>query len=194
MAKKRVAADWEKIEQQYRVGQLSVREIARQHDVSESAVRKKAKERNWQRDLTKKVREKVRSKLVRKEVRTQTATDEEIAEAAADIGAEVVTLERKDISAGRTLAMSLLDELAGMTDNKDDYDKLGELMKDGAESVDRLNEAYRKVISMPQRVDAMKKLAETLKTLIALERQAYSLDDDGSTGGMTHEEMLEQLR
>jgi hypothetical protein len=41
---------------------------------------------------------------------------------------------------------------------------------------DRLNDAYMKAISLPQRIKGVKELAETLKTLIGLEREAYGLD------------------
>jgi transposase-like protein len=41
--------DWEKIEIEYRAGQMSVREIARLCGVSEAAVRKKAKALGWER-------------------------------------------------------------------------------------------------------------------------------------------------
>lgn len=42
---------------------------------------------------------------------------------------------------------------------------------------DRLNELYQAIISMPERVKSMKALSETLKNLIGLERQAYSMDE-----------------
>jgi len=41
--------------------------------------------------------------------------------------------------------------------------------------VDKLNDLYRKVIATPQRIDSLKKLAETLKHLIYLEREAFDI-------------------
>ena len=38
----RKVIDWERVEAQFRAGQLSVREIARQHGISDKAIRKKA--------------------------------------------------------------------------------------------------------------------------------------------------------
>ena len=43
---------------------------------------------------------------------------------------------------------------------------------------DKLNDLYHKIISMPQRVKSMKDLSDTLKTLIGLEREAYSIKED----------------
>jgi predicted DNA-binding protein YlxM (UPF0122 family) len=48
--------DWEAIEREYRAGQLSVREIARQYAVSEGAIRKRAKAEGWERALADVVR------------------------------------------------------------------------------------------------------------------------------------------
>ena len=39
----RPAIDWEKIEREYRAGQLSVVEIGRQHGISHTAINKRAK-------------------------------------------------------------------------------------------------------------------------------------------------------
>ena len=106
--------DWEAIHSLYRAGLLSVRSIAEQHGISDTAIRKQAKKLGWSRDLT---------------------------------------------------------------DNRDLFDQLGELMRDPDDNgFDKRNELYGKVISLPGRTKTMKEMAETLKTLISLERQAYDLD------------------
>ena len=60
--------------------------------------------------------------------------------------------------------------------------------------MDKLNEAYRKAISLPTSIDGAKKLAETLKTLIGIERQAFGLGDGsgsgGAGGGDDHDELI----
>jgi len=50
---------------------LSNRAIAQRLGIDEKAVRKRAKARGWERDLTEKVRERVRAALVRSEVRSE---------------------------------------------------------------------------------------------------------------------------
>ena len=84
--------DWESIRKEYRVGQLSIREIARQSGVSEGAIRKKAKKYGWQRDLTAKVNSKV-AELVRT---PNTQEDANLIDQAADRALKVVELHRKD--------------------------------------------------------------------------------------------------
>lgn len=49
--------DWVTIEEQYRAGYPSVREIARHHGCAESTIRKKAAAKGWERDLAEAVRE-----------------------------------------------------------------------------------------------------------------------------------------
>ncbi|MGQ7090747.1 hypothetical protein ACUOBA_18165, partial [Escherichia coli] len=53
-----------------------------------------------------------------------------------------------------------------------------------------LNEIYQKVISLPSRVKSMKDLSDSLKTLIGLEREAYSIENKAETKEITHNVML----
>ena len=73
--------------------------------------------------------------------------------------------------------MKLLGELEASTDNIELFEQLGELMRsEDDKGQDRLNDLYQKVISMGGRTKTMKDLADSLKTLVGLERQAYGLD------------------
>lgn len=99
---------------------------------------------------------------------------------------------RGDIQKARALVMKLLGELEQMTEGGDLLDQLGPLMRDPEANADKLQEVYRKVISLPARVETMKKLAEALKILIALEREAYGIDARRSVGESL-EELLERL-
>jgi len=57
--------DWAGIEVAYKAGQSSLREIGRQFDVSDTAIRKRARAEGWTRPLGAKVREAVGEALVR---------------------------------------------------------------------------------------------------------------------------------
>jgi hypothetical protein len=63
------AHDWDAIERQYRAGQLSIKELARQHKLSDTAIHKRAKAKGWTRDLSGAVRTRVRESLVCEGVR-----------------------------------------------------------------------------------------------------------------------------
>ena len=175
--------DWEAIETAYRAGVMSLREIASQHGISEGAIRKRAKRDDWSRDLNAKVKERaddlVRKAEVRKQVRSETALSERVLiEATAEAIATVRMEHRGDIRRARTLANALLDELEAECADVEALRTLGQLMLDADENGrDRLNELYHSIISLPERVKSMKALSETLKNLIGLERQAYSMDE-----------------
>ena len=187
----RKVIDWESVEIQYRAGIRSLKDIGREFDVSDAAIVKRAKRDGWTRDLRAKIHAKAESKvsesLVSAEVSAQTKVRErEVIEANAVAVADVRLAHRRDIRRSRSLANKLLEELEGLTDNRELFEQLGELMHSPDDKgMDRLNDLYRKVVELPNRTKVMKDLAETLKTLIALERQAYNLDDQ------QHEETYE---
>lgn len=189
---KKAALDWERIEADYRAGLLSVREIAAAHGISHTAIQKRAKaDPPWERDLSKRIQAKADVLVAKREVATQVATetkaatDRVIVDANAEVIAGIRLSHRKDINRSRTLAMALLGELEAQTGNLELFEQLGELLRSPDDKgMDRLNDLYQKIISTPGRIDGMKKLAETLKNLIGLEREAYGLKsgEDGGSG------------
>ncbi|WP_050978601.1 hypothetical protein [Edwardsiella tarda] len=176
--------DWEAIESAYRAGVLSLREIAAQHNITEGAIRKRAKRDDWSRDISAKIKERaddlVRKAEVRKQVRTENALSERVLiESSAEVIAQVRMEHRGDIRRAREIANALFDELAAECADVDSLRKLGELMLAPDENgKDKLNEIYHAIIGMPERVKSMKALSETLKNLIGLEREAYSIKED----------------
>lgn len=180
----KTAPDWERIEQQYRAGVLSVREIAAAGGVSHTAINKRAKANGWDRNLKAKIQAKADALVSKAEVSTEVsketlATERGIVEANAQVIANVRISHRTDIGRYRKLANSLLEELEGMTDNRDLFDQVGELLRSEDDNgQDKLNDLYQKVISLPSRTKTLKDLGDTLKVLIGLERQAYSIDEE----------------
>ncbi|ENQ6251296.1 TPA: hypothetical protein MDX62_004117 [Klebsiella pneumoniae] len=192
--------DWEAIETAYRAGVMSLREIASQHGISEGAIRKRAKRDDWSRDLAAKVKERaddlVRKAEVRKQVRTETALSERVLiEATAEVVAAVRMEHRGDIRRAREITNALFDELGAECADVDSLRKLGELMLSPDENGrDKLNEIYHSIISMPERVKAVKALSEALKNLIGLERQAYDIDGpEGDNSVKQLSELMDSL-
>ncbi len=186
------AFDWEAIERDYRAGLLSIREIAGRHGCTHTAIGKRAKAEGWGRDLKAKIRAKADALVSKREVSIEVAsksaeTERQIIEANAEAIVSIRMGHRSDIRRSRELTNKLLDELEGLTDNRELFEQLGELMHSPDDKgMDRLNDLYRKVVELPNRTKVMKDLAETLKTLITLERQAYNLDEQ------EHEEPYEE--
>lgn len=173
--------DWERVEADYCAGVKSIREIARENGVTDTGVRDKAKKAGWSRSLTEKVAAKaerlLRNEALRSQLRTEkAASDRELVEASAQAIVNVKLSHRKSISRQRELVERLLQELEAQTGDTDLFDQLGELMHSPDDKgMDKLNDLYRKVIATPQRIDSLKKLAETLKHLIYLEREAFDI-------------------
>lgn len=192
--------DWEAIERAFRAGVLSVREIAAAHEVSHTAINKRAKRDGWDRDLKAKIKAKADALVSKREVSTevsskQAETEREIIELNAEVIANIRMAHRGDISRSRRLTNKLLDELEGLTDNRGLFEELGELMRNPDDNgQDKRNDLYNKIIDLPGRTKTMKELAETLKTLVALERQAYDLDvKQGGSDEDTLSKLMDEL-
>ncbi|HCI6016948.1 TPA: hypothetical protein NPN82_004287 [Klebsiella quasipneumoniae subsp. similipneumoniae] len=188
--------DWEAIETAYRAGVMSLREIAAQHGISEGAIRKRAKRDDWSRDLAAKVKERaddlVRKAEVRKQVRSEVTLNERVLiEATAEVIASVRMEHRGDIKRARQITNALFDELGAECADVAALEDLGEMMRSPDDKgMDKLNDLYHKIISLPSRVKSMKDLSDSLKTLIGLEREAYSIENKAETKEVTHNVML----
>lgn len=184
--------DWEAIERDYRAGLLSIREVAARHGCTHTAINKRAKADGWERDLQAKIKAKAEALVSKREVSNEVSskaaeTERQIVEANAEAIVSVRMAHRGDIRRSRSLANKLLAELEQLTDHRELAEAFGDIMRkpDGFGN-DRLNDLYHKIIALPNRTKIMRELADTLKVLIALERQAYNLDDQ------EHEEPYEE--
>lgn len=179
------APDWERIELDYRAGVKTLRQIADEHGITHGAINKRAKRDGWERDLAEKIQQKadalVSKSLVSKPASTETKIAErEVIEANAQAIATVKLAHRKDIQRTRGITMRLLEELEYQTGAENVYllEQMGELLRnDDDKGQDKLNDLYHKIISLPGRAKTMKDLGESLRVLVALERQAFGLDD-----------------
>lgn len=200
MSKKpRSTTDWEAVELLYRPGVMSLRAIASAHDCTEGAIRKRAKQFGWTRDLNAKVRAKAEELVRKAEVRNEVRNGPEAKESerqqidvSAQLQANVVLRHRSAIGRHQNLVDKMLTELEALVDNPEAFAALGTLLYAPDENGrDKLNELYHKVIAMPGRVDSAKKLVETLEKLVKMERESFGLndaakgDEDPMAGGRT---------
>lgn len=180
---KRPDIDWESIEREYRAGIRSLRDIAAEFGCSHAAIKKRAARDEWTRDLAAKIKAAAEAKVSKAAVSTLVTAETKIAEKAiveanATMQADIILAHRGDIRRYRALAAAMLKELETETGNPELFEQIVELLATPDEKGnDKLNEAYRRAISLPQRIDGVKKLAETLKVLIGLEREAFGIDE-----------------
>lgn len=179
MSNKLNPVDWAAIELDYRAGIMSLRQIGDTHGVTHGAITKRAKRDQWDRDLAAKIRAKADALVSRQAVSSSvsikpTDTERVVVEANATMQADIILSHRKGIQRSRNLTMGLFEELEQMTGDRELFAKLGEIMDQQDDS--RMMDAFRKAVSHPGRVDSMKKLADTLKTLIAAEREAFGIE------------------
>lgn len=191
--------DWERIEMQYRAGTVSVRELAAEHGVSHTAINKRAKQKEWGRDLQARIKAKADAKvskaLVSSEVSIEAlATESLLVEVEAAVQARIRIAHRSDIGRYRALGVKLLHELEAQTDQVSELYDLGELLSSPDErGLDKLNEIYQRIISLPTRTKTMKDSVETLRVLIALEREAFGIDADKEPSATGYEELLAKV-
>lgn len=179
------APDWERIELDYRAGLKTLRQIAEANGITHGAINKRAKRDGWERDLKAKIQQKADALVSRAAVSTAVSKESRIAERdVIDSGARAVAgvrlSHRSDIQRARRITMSLLEELERQTGSEtvELLQRLGVLMRsEDDKGQDKLNDLYRKIISLPGRARTMKDLGESLRVLVGLERQAFGLDD-----------------
>ncbi|RRD43543.1 hypothetical protein EII18_03080 [Comamonadaceae bacterium OH3737_COT-264] len=182
--------DYDRIEAGWRAGLLSPHQLAAKYTeetgqkVSHAAIIKHFRKEGIARDLSQKIKDRASTMVTEAMVTGKVITkpskpDSEIIEAGSVQLANVSLSQRKDIARMRGIADKLMAELELQADAQtvQALSQLGELMANPDDKgVDRLNDLYRKVISLPERTKTAKTLAETLRIAIDMERQAFGMD------------------
>ena len=178
------SVDWDAIEPQWRAGIKTKLQMSEEFGVSRAAMDKHFAKLGIDRDLTEKIRANAEALVTQAQVTREVtaesvATERDIVDANATMQADAVLGQRKDISRSRGVVKKLFAELETQLDCAEDFAKLGDLMASPDDNgTDKLNELYRKVMSLPSRVDSAKKLADALRVLIELERKVLRIKDD----------------
>lgn len=181
----KTAPDWERIEVDYRAGVLSVREIAKRQGTSHVLIAKRAKREGWERDLSAKIRAKADGLVAKQSVakdREPTENQKELTAAVIKENSEqlasVMLTQRRSVARAHKLCISLLEELEATTTNPELFATLGEFLREeGGDAAAKRSAAFEKVMTFTSRVDNMKKLGETLRNLVTVERDIYGLNN-----------------
>lgn len=165
MGRRKDKIDWANAQKLYRLGQLSLREIARQVGVEPSSITRRADRENWERDAAEDVRRATEQLLLSNE--NASAPTQEDIEAAAETNVTVVRGHRQFLSKMVTIAGRLADWMILEMDKKDP--------------------------AMPKIAEAFVKTAQATARFIPLERQAFNIDKSG-VGKQSYVEFLEALK
>ena len=176
-------SDWTLVEKDYRAGLLSDRQIGEKYGVSHGSVQQQAKKRGWSRNLIGRSVAKAEEKLAREELatklasETKVASEKELVDSTSDALVEVMRGHRSDASRLRSVVTALLSKVETIINETELFEQIGDLCAAPDEKgIDKINDLYRKVIELPAQTDTTKKLAETMKILIELERKIFKID------------------
>lgn len=180
---KKPPVDWEAVEREYRAGVKSLKMIGADFGVSDAGIIKRARKEGWTRNLGAKIQAKaealVSAGVVSAEVSAQTTKliERQVIDANAELLANVMRGHRKDVGRLRGVVSVLLEKVESILNESDLFKQIGEVcFSPDDNGIDKVNELYRKVIELPTQTDTTKKLAETMKVLIELERKVFKLD------------------
>lgn len=195
------AIDWDAIERQYRLGTKSNKQLAEAFNASASSIGRRATKFGWVIDKRKDVEATTNSLLIQNASgnanpnATPTALE---VKAAAQTNADVVLDHRKGLRRLRVLRDKLIEELEQLTDRPDLFEAIAEFMDEsgpnasGTWTKDKINELYRKVISLSGRIDDTKKLTEIDEKLRKGEREAFGITN-GEEQSSPLDEILKKL-
>lgn len=213
MAKRYPSDIWEQIRNEYRAGQLSVRDIAKAFQPdgpTEAAIRSRAKKGEngvpWERDLTDQVRAATRAKLNAADA-LPSAKPQEIIAAAADRNFKAVQAHMKSLGRLAELEEKLFERIERGFADMDVFDEAENIMERITAAIDmpkaRQVEMAFAALFTPEmdRATLLKNLTRCVSDVttavgkrIQLERQALNIDkaDDkpAGVGGWTFEAYL----
>lgn len=177
--------DWGAIEPDWRAGIKSKLELSKEFGVSRAAMDKHFDKLGISRDLAAKIRSRAESLVAQDAVTSKVAcvtvaAECEIVESNAQLQAYVMREHRSTLRRCRALAESLLGELEAITYNRELFERLAEFLIDSAEdgARDKRLEALAKVLSLPGRIDSLRKLVEAQRIVVTLERDMFGISAD----------------
>lgn len=172
--------DWDAIERDYRTGRFTNVQLARRYDLSEAAIRKKAKEKGWQKDLTERVQESTRCK-VNVSLAGPDLSDDEVVERASSENAGVIERHRKRLERWQRI-------------NDRAADILDEQLKDGTMRVLVKGQPIDVDIPLDYVAKAINSGTSSAERMIRAERVSYGLDTPENSDQRSLDQLIDDAR
>jgi len=170
--------DWDAVFCEYRKGQLSIVQIAKQFNITEGAIRYHSKKERWTKDLADQVRDGIRDELLQSNLRgsgDSTPSDAEIVKTGINQGVKIITIHRDDVVRVKNIVTTLREQLIEDIASRDILEE--DILAATADpKYFKRQQHMMRAVALPTHISSVNALANALKTLIGLEREAYSLD------------------
>ena len=164
MAGRKEQIDWEAVERDYRIGSLSVREIARRYEIEASTITRRAKKESWARDYSEEVKRRTRAGMV--ELATQHAQQD---------ATECNTALRDGIDVAVETNLKVLREhQSGIREN---HKRLSRL----TEQFDTISAGISDMHEMTKATSSFEAIIRAQKLVISMEREALNLGEAEKT-------------
>lgn len=186
--------DWDGMKPHFEAGIRSLRELGLEYGCTAPAILKHADKQvpPWQRNLKGRIQARADAKVneaaVNRRVngKSEKARQAVVVETNATLQAGIRLTHRTDIAKARKLTMGLFAELDAQTSGDisllQGYGK-AQITVDGKplakKALERLQTAIARAEALPNRTVVVKNLTEALRVQLALERQAFGIDDQG---------------
>lgn len=168
--------DWRAIELDYRAGIKTLRQIAGEHGLTHGAINKHAKAAGWSRDLNARIAALAQAKVAKAVSTESIATENALVDEASDLVASAILGQRRDVGRARGVVRRLFGELEGLMDNVTDLEQMANILAD--DDGGAMQDLLRKVTALPSKTDVAKKLSESLRVLVELERKVLRIKDE----------------
>ena len=184
MPAKRPDIDWVGVQASYRSGQLPNEEIARRYNLTEGAIRYRAKREGWQQDLTPDYKAGVRSAVLRESYERQSLprNKKKADERAKDVLAVAINEGKQVVLRHQLLGNTLAENSQTIADviKEQIAEVRSSLAEDPPEDLTP-KEQYAREVALTKRLAMLSKahdsLARASVNAVAIERQARGLDE-----------------
>lgn len=193
--------DWEAIERDVRLGQLTLGEVCKKYSIARSSLNKKMKDNGWDRDLTETVKAATKAAIqAERAIRSKELSDSayEIGrEAGKEIGrlsdsgviSDIQAIAASNVIADRrhriiaekivSIASALHEELEQVSGRTKDIKDLIDAVS-ANDDTEEIASELRKILSLPSRANVLDKLAGAATKAITIEREILGLNDSGA--------------
>lgn len=194
----RSTIDWEGVERDYRIGQLTVRQTAKKHGCAVSGLMLRAKKERWSRDLSEvvalatkaRLRSAVAAHWTENGANLERATHSEV-ENAASVNVAIILGQQQRVKRLNNLLEKMVAEVEEITQNAQSLDSIVAALKE----VDPASaEAIAQLRTLRNRVTTLKDAAAVAAALNQEERKIFRLEEDNARTDTSVESLLAAMK